>query len=45
MDAISVGAESRGADREALDVDPVAAVELDVELGAVLDAEVPHCEV
>lgn len=42
MDAISVWAERRGVDGETLDMDALAAVELDVKLGAVLDSQVAH---
>lgn len=45
MDAVGVGTQSRGPDGEVLDVYPFAAVELDMELRAVLDAQASHGQI
>ena len=42
VDAVRVGAGRRRADEEAVDAHPVAGVELEVELRAVLDSQAAH---
>jgi hypothetical protein len=42
VDAVGVWAERRRADEEAVDAHALAVVELEVELWAVLDAQVAH---